>query len=87
LRDHRTLARWVDDGLSYSVSVHLENGKPTGLTIEAISRDGTRCATLPIDFGSSEWYGEVWSESKPAKKLTVAAERALALAERMGYGD
>ena len=46
--------------------------------IEAIKGAQSRRATLPIEFGSGEWYAEAWSESKPAKKLTAAAERALA---------
>jgi hypothetical protein len=87
MANKRTLASWKCEGTHYSVKLHLENDQPTGMTIEAVTGDKTRRAELPIEFGSLEWYAQVWSETKSAKQLTAAAERALGLAERFGYGD
>jgi hypothetical protein len=86
MADPKTLATWEDDGTSYTVTLNLDNDKPTGMTIDAVTGDKTRRATLPIDYGSLEYYANAWSEAKPVKKLTADAERALALAERLGYG-
>jgi hypothetical protein len=86
MENQKILANWSHEGTDYTVTLHLKNGLPNGLTIEAVKGDKIRRAKLPIDFGSTEWYAQVWSESKSAKHLTAAAERALALAERFGYG-
>ena len=87
MTDHRTLATWSHEGTTYTATLHLEEDRPTGLTIEAVAGDKLRAATLPIESGSLEWYAQVWSESKSSKHLTVAAERALAMADRLGYGS
>ena len=59
--DHRTLATWDHESTSYTVTLRIEGGKPTGLIIEAIKGAQSRRATLPIDFGSGEWYAEAWN--------------------------
>ena len=85
MADHKTLATWEVEGTRYVVTLQLENNQPNGLTIESVTGEKIRRATLPIEFGSSEWYAQVWSESKSAKHLTAAAERTLGVAERFGY--
>ena len=83
MTNHQTLATWDHGGASYSVSVHLENGKPVEIIIEETIGDESRCVAAPAGGASLDELARAWSTSRSIPVLSHWAKQLLDLAEKL----
>ena len=69
--------------MSYSVSVHLKNGKAIEIIIEEVIADQARCVSVGAASASLDELARGWSTSRPIPVLSYRAKRALDLASQL----
>ena len=80
MHDYHSLATWEHDGVSYSVSVRLENGEPKELIFEGVTAGKVRSTSVTATEATLDELVDAWSPSRRRSVMSFQVRQVLDIA-------